>query len=73
MHILMKGQMPYSAVSQQEIVDTAETEIFAKEPELARLFRELKSMPVRRYKKVHWFSLYVCNPKFTVFWCVAVG
>ena len=31
-------------------------ETFAKEPEFLKLLRELKPTPVRRYKKVHWFS-----------------
>ena len=50
-------------------------ETFAKEPELLKLLRELKSTPVRRYKnkKVHWFLSYVCNRKFAAFGCFAEG
>ena len=35
----------------QGIIDYTGMETFAKEPKLAKLLRELKSMPVRWYKK----------------------
>ena len=48
-------------------------EAFAKESWSVKLFPELKSMPVRCQKKVHWFISNVCNPKFAAFWCFATG
>ena len=42
-------------------------ETFAKGPEFFKLLRELKSTPVRRYKKNQWFLWYVCNRKFAAF------
>ena len=38
----------------QEIIDSTRTEIFAKEPKLVKLFRELNSIVVRCQKKFHW-------------------
>ena len=42
-------------------------ETSAKEPELAKLLRRLKSTPVLTMKTVHRFFSYVCNGKFAVF------
>ena len=41
--------------------------IFAKEPKLAKLLRELKSTPVRYYKKSTDFLVCLC---VTAFFCV---
>ena len=48
-------------------------ETFAKEPKLAKLFRELKPTLVSNKKKVHWFSPHGCNGKFAVFWVLFCG
>ena len=45
---------------------------FGKETSV-KLFREVKSVPVRYHKKVHWFFSHVCNPKFAAIQCFAAG
>ena len=57
----------------QGIDDWTGTETLAKEPRLAKSLRELKSTPVRYYKKVLWFFSHVCNRNLLGFGCFAVG
>ena len=40
-----------SAMTEPGIIDPTGAETFAKEPKLAKLFREIMSMPVRHHKK----------------------
>ena len=48
--------------------------IFAKEPKLAKLLRELKSTPVRYYKKSTDFLVCLCVTAFFLcFGCFAAG
>ena len=54
------------------IIVSTETETFANKSQLVKLFRELKFMPLRCHKKVHWFFSNVCNPNFATVWWFTV-
>ena len=69
-HVCIETSLKLFYYSNQGIIDSTGMQSFAK---LAKSLREIKSMPVRHHLKVHWFFSYVCNPKFSAFWCFAAA
>ena len=62
LHLLRNPDTNYKTNFDQGIIVSKEAGNFAKESQLAKLFRKLKY-----HKKVYWFFSYVCNAKFSVF------